>query len=40
MKEIIEISNKITEYKLSGDYLLAKVYQMRLSYLISRKLMK
>lgn len=40
MKEILETSNKITEYKLSGDDLLAKVYQMRLSYLINKELEK
>mgnify|MGYP003656154500 CR=1 FL=1 len=40
MKEIIETSKMITEYKLSGDYLLAKVWQMRLTYLINKKLTK
>jgi hypothetical protein len=40
MREILETSKMITEYKLSGDDLLAKVYQMRLTYLIDKKLTK
>ena len=40
MKEILETSNKITEYKMIGDDLLARVYQMRLTFLINKKLTK
>jgi hypothetical protein len=40
MKEIIEISNQLTIYKLMGEELLAKVYKMRLDYLIKNKLGK